>query len=149
MKTKKKSCRRGNQKRSRSGCKKSCRKKKCWSKQSGGAMCATGLCGVTAGKIGSLIAAGGLTGYKVFSMGSSIKTKKGKGKKNKLFRHQKFKYIDNSGKEIDFEIRQQNKKIIIKNGKKKIEKIYKQIKSATNRYNRKIKECEKKGFDKC
>ena len=44
------------------------------------------------------------------------------GKKKKISRNQRFKYIDNSGVEVDFEIRQKDKKIIIKNGKKKIEK---------------------------
>lgn len=138
MKTKKKSYRR------RGSCG---RRKEYTSKQRGGAMCATGLCGVTAGKIGSLVAAGGFTGYKLFSMGGTIKTKN--GKKKKISRHQRFKYIDNSGKEIDFEIRQKDKKITIKNGKKKTEKTYKKLQSATNRYDRKIKECIKKGFDKC
>lgn len=148
MKTKKKNC--------KGGCKggyrrysKTCSKRKsCSSKQRGGAMCSTGLCGVGAAKISSLLAAGTFGGYKVFSMGSSMKTKK-KGKKNKLTRHQKFKYIDNSGRKIDFVIRQKDKKITIKNGKKKTEKIYKTMKSATNRYERKLKECVKKGFDKC
>ena len=146
MKTKKKSCRRGGSCGRRGG--KTCSKRKgCTSKQSGGAMCAAGLCGVTAGKMGTFMAASGLTGYKLFSMGGSIKTKN--GKKKKLSRHQRFKYIDNSGKEVDFEIRQKDKKITIKNGKKKTEKTYKKLKSAINRYDRKIKECIKKGFDKC
>lgn len=143
MKTKKKSCRRGGR---RGGCKTCSKRKGCTSKQRGGAMCATGLCGVTAAKIGSFVAAGGFTGYKLFSMGSSMKTKN--GKKKKISRHQRFKYTDNSGEEVDFEIRQKDKKITIKNGKKKTEKTYKKLKSAINRYDRKIKECIKKGFDK-
>jgi len=149
MKTKKKSCRR------RTGCKRTgckrtgCKRTGCKTNQVGGAIaCASGLCGASIAKMGSFLAAGSIGGYKVLSMRTSMKTKK-KGKKNKLSRHQRFKYIDNSGKEIDFEIRQNDKKITIKNGKKKINKTYKKLQSATNRYDRKIKECMKKGFDKC
>ena len=111
-------------------------------------MCATGLCGASIAKIGSVIAAGSLGGYKVMSMKSNISTSK-KGKRKNITRNQKFTYKDSKGEEIDFEIKQKNKKITIKNGKKVINKTYKQLKSATNRYEKKIKECLKKGFNKC
>lgn len=144
MKTKKKSCRR------RTGCKgRSCKRGSSKSKQVGGGMiCASGLCGASMAKMGSLLAAGSFGGYKILSSKVSMKTKK-KGKKNNIVRHQSFKYEDNTGKEIDFDIKQKNKTITIKDGKKTINKTYKKLQSATNRYDRKIKECLEKGFDKC
>ena len=145
MKTKKRSYKRGK------GCgsKRGKGKNGCESKQVGGAaMCATGLCGASMAKMSSLLAAGSFGGYKILSSKVSMRSRK-KGKKNNIVRHQSFRYEDNTGEEIDFDIKQKNKKITIKDGKKTINKTYKKLQSATNRYDRKIKACLEKGFDKC
>ena len=112
-------------------------------------MCLTGACGAGAVKIGSLVmgSLGTYGSYKILS-----KKKKGRSSKN-VHRSQKFKYEDSGGNLVNFSIKQKNKKVDIithKKGKKSEgKKNYKTIKQATNAYNKKIKECIKKGFDKC
>lgn len=117
--------------------------------QSGGAMCLTGACGAGAMKIGSLVmgSLGTYGSYKILS-----KKKNGRTSKN-VHRSQKFKYEDSNGKTVNFSIKQKNKKVDIithKQGKKsEKKKNYKTIQQATNAYNKKIRECIKKGFNKC
>ena len=139
---------------------KSCRNKSCGSSsyrkdQSGGGVCMTGLCAAGASSLGATKVGAALVSsfgsYKLLSSrssGSSSKTKK-RGSKKQIKRHQKFVYSDSDGKDINFEIKQNNKKITIKNGSKITHKTYKGVKSASSRYNKKIRECIKKGFDKC
>ena len=119
--------------------------------QSGGAMCLTGLCAAGASTLGASKVGAALVSsigsYKLLSSKSSTKTKKGGRKKIK--RYQKFVYSDSNGKDVNFEIKQNNKKITIKNGDKLRHKTYKGLKNASSRYHNKIRECIKKGFDKC
>jgi len=130
--------------------KRSCKSRK--REQSGGAVCLTGLCtagasALGASKVGAVLVSS-FGSYKLLSSRSSTKTKK-RGDRKKIKRYQKFVYSDSHGKDLNFEIKQDNKKITIKNGSKMTHKTYKVLKSASSRYHNKIKECVKKGFDKC
>ena len=120
--------------------------------QRGGAACLTGVCAAGASSIGATKVGAALVSsfgsYKLLSSTSSSKTKK-KGGRKQIKRHQKFVYSDSDGKDVNFEIKQNNKKITIKNGPKVTHKTYKALKSASSRYHNKIRECMKKGFDKC
>jgi hypothetical protein len=116
----------------------------------GGAVCLTGACGAGALKIGSIVmgSLGTFGSYKILSK----KKKKGRSIKN-IRRSQQFKYEDNRRNVVNFTIKQKNKKVDVithKKGKKsEKKKNYKTIKQATNAYNKKIKDCIQKGFNKC
>ena len=124
-------------------------------KQKGGALCVPCISPVLTGLgLFGAGAAAAKAGSSVIQKHSSISSSSSDGKN--ISRKENFQLFEKAkqGKKIHdhkrkFTISQQNKKVVIQDGKKKTKDKFKTIQKASDFYNKKVVECKKKGFKKC